>query len=95
MMNILYAALFLLLSLVSGVFAQGCLTPDNVFWKHFPSGTVYYSFENIPDGSQKNQIIAALNIWSNTNIGCFDVNFVPGEFIPGPINPPQLVKIIK
>jgi len=86
----LCSLIFLLFSPLSGA-SQTCRTPDNFFWKHFPSGTVYYSFENIPDGPQKNQIVAALNLWTATNSECFDVNFVAGDFVPGPIAPPQLI----
>lgn len=86
----LCSLIFLLFSPLTGA-SQPCRTPDNFFWKHFPSGTVYYSFENMPDGSQKNQIVAALNLWTATNIECFDVNFVAGNFVPGPTAPPQLI----
>jgi hypothetical protein len=77
----------LLFCLDSVAFSQTCLITNNFPYKHFPqgvpgqpsSGTVFYSFENIPDGIQKNQIITALNNW-NTALQntCANIRFTLG-----------------
>ncbi len=76
-----------LLGLVPLTSAQTCLPPDSYSLRHFPqgdpndfnSGIVYYSFDNIPNGTQKDQIVTALNNWnSSLQSTCANVTFVPG-----------------
>lgn len=84
---ILFGLLCLLFSLEQVAFSRTCLQPDNYFYRHFPqgdpnvyySGIVYYSFENIPSGTQRTQIETGLNKWNNALAnGCSRVSFVPG-----------------
>lgn len=83
-------ALIFLFAFVSVASSQTCLTPDTASHRHFPQGnTVYYSFENIPDGAEKNQIIAAVQNWNNyTTTACSNLRFVAREYVPGPYFPP-------
>jgi hypothetical protein len=89
----LFIALFLL---APSIRAQTCLVPDNRVLPHIPqgnpavfnSGTVYYYFENVPDGPEKTQIITAFSKW-NAALGgptnCSGVFFSqgpPADFSP-------------
>lgn len=79
--------LFFLFGVCLVGFSQICLQPDTYFYRHFPqgdpnlyySGIVFYSFENIPDGTERIQIETALNNWNDAlRNGCSRVTFSPG-----------------
>ncbi|MGI8467439.1 MAG: hypothetical protein ACR2N3_03215 [Pyrinomonadaceae bacterium] len=85
--SIIVYIVFFLSVFVSVARSQPCRIPDSVSYRHFPqgdptiynSGLVYYTFENIPDGEQKGQIIEALNNWNNVLAStCARIRFVPG-----------------
>lgn len=57
----------------------GCsrASSNGIAWKK--GATVYYSFENIPDSPQKNQIKQAITIWNDKNTkNCSGVKFIEG-----------------
>ena len=86
LVTVICVIVFSLLLLVSETRSQTCVSPDTLPLPHFPSAasisgaTVYYHYENIPDGEEKNQIEAAIINWNNAlSISCSDVQFVYGN----------------
>lgn len=86
--NVTNPLLFILLVFVGVSFSQTCLQPDSAFYQHFPQGdpidpdyrVVYYTFDNIPNGVQKNQIISGINNWNTAlDNGCSKIRFLPGQ----------------
>lgn len=82
--TIVYTLIFLFV-LISTARSQTCRPPDPTSYRHFPqgntidlfSGQVFYSFENIPEGEEKNQIITAFNNWNNAlKNTCAGITFV-------------------
>ncbi len=85
--SIIVCAIAFLSAFSSVTYSQTCLPPGSASYRHFPqgdpkiyySGLVFYTFENIPDGAQKNQIVTALNNWNSILAnGCSNVKFVLG-----------------
>jgi hypothetical protein len=94
---ILCESIFLLFGLAPLAYSQTCLQPDTHTYRHFPQGipenfsTVYYTFQNIPDGVQKTQIIEGINRWNTalTNT-CSYMRFSPGTN-PNPLGGATLI----
>lgn len=84
---------FLLLFFAHITYGQTCLTPDVYSRPAFPQGDeqfpldypqIYYVFENIPSGTQRNQILAAISNWNSAvNSRCPWQSINPG---PNPGN---------
>lgn len=93
---VIFSLVFSLPLFAQSVRSQTCIAPDNLPIPHVPqgnpvvfnSGTVYYYFENIPDGPEKTQIITAFGKWNAALVGptnCSGVFFSqgpPADFSP-------------
>jgi hypothetical protein len=90
-------AVVVALTFVSESYSQTCQTPDQVALEKFPANTtVNYSFENIPAGAERSQIVSAIQAWNAVTslVNCRNITFQPGEYVPGPYYPPGTAYMI-